>query len=75
MEESRRERKDEDTDTLSIQQKKEENSVVKMKRCTYKRGIGEDDLRLVCHDVELDDVPIAVPVDHFRVCGKEARTF
>lgn len=42
-------------------------------KCTYKRGIGEDDLRLVGQDVELDDVPIAVPVDDFRVCGKEAR--
>lgn len=45
----------------------------KKTKCTYKRGICEDDLRLVGQDVELDDVPIAVPVDDFRVCGEEAR--
>lgn len=47
--------------------------IKKQTQCTYKRGIGEDDLRLVGQDVELDDMPIAVPVDDFRVCGEEAR--
>lgn len=42
-------------------------------KCTYEGGIGEDDLRLVGQDVELDDVSVAVPVDDLRVCGKEAK--
>lgn len=42
-------------------------------KCTYEGGIGEDDLRLVGQDVELDDVSIAVSVDDLRVCGREAK--
>lgn len=40
-------------------------------KSTYKRGIGEDDRRLVGQDVELDDVTVAVPVDDFRICVKK----
>lgn len=35
---------------------------------TYKRGVGQEDLRLIGEDVELDDVAVAVPVDDLRVC-------
>lgn len=37
-------------------------------RSTHKRGVCQDDLRLVGEDVELDDVAVAVPVDDLRVC-------
>lgn len=36
---------------------------------THKRGVCQDDLRLVGEDAELDDVAVAVPVDHLGVCG------
>lgn len=43
-------------------------------RSTHKRGVTQDDLRLVGEDVELDDVAVAVPVDDLGVCeGKRSR--
>lgn len=42
-------------------------------KCAYECGVGQDDLRLVGQDVELDDVAVAVPVDDFGVCGEEQK--
>lgn len=37
------------------------------KRQTYKRAVGQNDLRLVGGEVELDDVTVSVPVHHLWV--------
>lgn len=38
---------------------------------TYKRCVGQDDLRFVCQDVELDHVSVAVLIDHLRICKQQ----